>query len=399
MPVGNPDTRYLLYLHVPYCMVLCPFCSFHRVRFKEDSALNYFECLRREIGYVTDLGYRFDELYIGGGTPTVLPDELVRTLARVREMHAITGISVETNPDDLSKDSISRLLDAGVNRLSVGVQSFDDTLLKQMERYDKYGSGEQIRRALHRMDSVFDTLNVDMIFNFPHQGEDSLLRDIDILVDDIGVDQVSFYPLMTVASTRKKMAKAMGTVDYGREKQLYRLISARMLDAGYTRSSAWCFSRRADMFDEYIVERPEYVGLGSGAFSYLDGSLYGSTFSLNHYRRLVAAGKTGTTGHKVMNRWDRINYYLLMQLFSGAMDKAAAEAHFGDQFGRLFRPQLAGLRMLGAVRDSGDRISLTENGYYLWVVLMREFFTGVNRLRDALRHNIADERSALPMEA
>ena len=73
LPAPDPDRNYLLYLHVPYCLVLCPFCSFHRVRFKEPSAKQYFECLRREVEIVSDAGYRFDELYVGGGTPTVLP--------------------------------------------------------------------------------------------------------------------------------------------------------------------------------------------------------------------------------------------------------------------------------------------------------------------------------------
>ena len=85
LPRPAPDRRYLLYLHVPYCVVLCPFCSFHRVQFKEGAALKYFDCLRREIEIATELGYVFDEVYIGGGTPTVLPDELQQTIAMLRE--------------------------------------------------------------------------------------------------------------------------------------------------------------------------------------------------------------------------------------------------------------------------------------------------------------------------
>ena len=81
LPAPEPDKTYLLYLHVPYCTVLCPFCSFHRVQFKTGRATRYFDCLRREIDIVTADGYVFDELYVGGGTPTVLPDELIQTLS------------------------------------------------------------------------------------------------------------------------------------------------------------------------------------------------------------------------------------------------------------------------------------------------------------------------------
>jgi coproporphyrinogen III oxidase-like Fe-S oxidoreductase len=90
------------------------------------------------------------------------------------------------------------------------VQSFDDTLLREMRRIECYGSGDQIRKHIRRVTPVFDTLNVDMIFNLPHQSETSLSRDLDILIDDLGVDQVSWYPLMAAASTAAKIRQRMG---------------------------------------------------------------------------------------------------------------------------------------------------------------------------------------------
>ncbi len=395
LPEPASDRNYLLYLHVPFCVVLCPFCSFHRVEFKKGKTQCYFDCVRREIELVSDSGFSFDELYVGGGTPTVMPGELIRTLGLVRERHSLKSISVETNPDDLTQHALVALRDAGVTRLSVGVQSFDDTLLKEMQRFEKYGSGTQIRDRLRQAEGVFDTLNVDMIFNFPHQTEAMLHHDLDMLIDEIGVDQVSFYPLMTVGSTRRNMLQTMGSVDYSREKRLYRIIAKRMLAAGYVRASAWCFSRKPGMFDEYIVEREEYVGLGSGAFSYLDGSLYASTFSINHYRQLVTNGKTGTVRRRRMTEREQMRYYLLMQLFGGALDKARAESRFDGGFQRRLAVELAALHAFGAVRQTPDEILLTERGYYLWVVMMREFFTGVNCLREQMRHNIADENEAL----
>lgn len=396
LPAPANDQSYLLYLHIPYCVVLCPFCSFHRVEFKRNDTQEYFAQLRREIELVTDKGYRFDELYVGGGTPTVMPDELIETLELLRKLHPLTSLSIETNPDDLAYDGLLQLRDAGVTRLSVGVQSFDDELLKQMQRYEKYGSGARIRERLQRTEGVFDTLNVDLIFNFPRQTEASLRKDLDVLIDQIGIDQASFYPLMSVQSTRKKMLQTVGSVDYSRERRLYEIIAERMLDAGYTRASAWCFSRKPAMFDEYIAEREEYVGLGSGAFSYVDGGLFASTFSINHYKRLVESGRTGTVCRRGMTERDQMRYYLLMRLFSGALDMAAAEQRFGGRFQRLLRPELVVLRSIGAIRRSGGRLTLTESGCYLWVMMMREFFTGVNMLREQMRHKIAEEKVILP---
>jgi coproporphyrinogen III oxidase-like Fe-S oxidoreductase len=395
LPPADPRLHYLLYLHIPYCRVLCPFCSFHRVRFRRDRAQPYFESLRREIRRVSEAGYVFDELYVGGGTPTVLPEELAQTIGTVRELHPVQAVSVETNPDDLEKGGISRLGDVGVNRVSVGVQSFDDALLAEMQRLEPYGSGVVIARRLKKAQGSFDTLNVDMIFNFPHQTEESLDRDLDILISDIGADQVSWYPLMTASSTRRAMLEDMGRVDYSRERRLYECIVTRMSDAGYSRGSAWCFSRKPGLVDEYIVDHYEYVGLGSGAFSYLQGSLYASTFSLNHYGRLVARGRTGLTLRRKMNERDRMRYYLLMRLFAGSLNLDVAQEKFDGRFRNQLWPELAALRLFGVTKPDGATLRLTERGYYLWVMMMRDFFSSVSDLRDEMRQHIPDERAVI----
>jgi coproporphyrinogen III oxidase-like Fe-S oxidoreductase len=391
LPAPDPDRRYLLYLHIPFCVVLCPFCSFHRVEFREKRARAYFEALRAEVRRVSGLGYRFGEVYVGGGTPTVLPDELAETLTLVRELHPVGAISAETNPLDLNADTMQGLKSAGLTRLSVGVQSFDNGLLREMERYDKYGSGDQVREHLRNMQGIFDTLNVDMIFNFPHQDRAMLDADLATLTGELSVDQVSWYPLMTTDSTARPMARSIGTVDRTRERGLYEVIARHMLDAGYQRSSAWCFSRRPGMFDEYIVEHEEYVGLGSGSFSYVGGTMFASTFSINHYLDRIDAGGTGIVRQRGMNRVEQMRYFLLMQLFGGELSLDEAEQRFGGAFERTLWRDLAGLRMLGAIETRGRTIRLTESGYYLWVILMREFFSGVNNFRDGMRQSIRSE--------
>jgi len=391
LPGPSRDHQYLLYLHIPFCAVLCPFCSFHRVEFREDKATRYFRALREEIALVGQAGFRFSELYVGGGTPTVMPGELKETINLVRAQHPVTCISVETNPDDLENERVLALRDCGVNRLSVGVQSFDDRLLKEMQRYDKYGSSEQIRRRLKAAQGHFDTLNVDMIFNFPHQTDTSLATDLNILTNELGADQVSFYPLMSADATKKAMNREIGVVTYDRERHYYEMIAAHMLAAGYTRSSTWCFSRGTSMVDEYIAEREEYLGLGSGAFSYLDGALYASTFSINHYFKLIESGLTGLVRRSALSSREQMRYYLLMHLFGGTLDLAAAEERFDNQFCRTLWIELSALQSIRAARKTGHTLCLTERGFYLWVIMMREFFSGVNAFREQMRHNISDE--------
>src|SRR5512144_2049152 len=123
MPAA-PGLPCQLYVHVPFCEVLCPFCSFHRVRYNEAKTHRYFEALRREIQLYHDAGFRFSDVYVGGGTPTVDTDELVATLDLLRKLSPVRAVSIETNPNHLEPAALQRYRDAGVTRLSVGVQSF-----------------------------------------------------------------------------------------------------------------------------------------------------------------------------------------------------------------------------------------------------------------------------------
>lgn len=385
LPAPEPGSRHLLYLHIPFCETLCPFCPFHRVKADPAEIRKYFAHLRREIELVGDMGYSFDEMYVGGGTPTVSPEELLATLATVKHVHPVANVSVETNPNHLTRGSISELCEAGVTRLSVGVQSFEDALLQEMGRLQKYGSGTDITTALAGVRGRFATLNVDMIFNLPHQSESSIRRDLDILINDLGVDQVSWYPLMTSSGSKQAMQQAMGQVDYTREHDFYNIISETLSAAGYTCNSAWCFSREPGMFDEYIIDREEYVGLGSGAFSYLQGAVYSSTFSIPRYIEMVAAGSTGTAFRQDMSEREQMHYFLLTNMFGGSLHKPAAQARFDGKFEKKLAAELALLQLIGATRDTGESLLLTGRGRYLWVVLMREFFSGMNGLREKMR--------------
>ena len=316
-----------LYVHVPFCEVLCPFCSFHRVRYDAPKSGRYFEALRREIRLYHEAGFRFSDVYVGGGTPTVHPEELLSTLALVRSLSPVRTISIETNPNHLDPALLARYAEAGVTRLSVGVQSFDDGLLTRMERLAKYGNGEQIRRRLAAAQGVFPTLNVDMIFNLPGQTPEMLDRDLDCLLA-LGVDQVSFYPLMTAPTARHKMERTMGRADESLRFGMYQTILGRMLPA-YRASSAWCFSRGAGMFDEYIIDQHAYVGVGSGAFSYVGGAMYSTTFSLNHYCRRVEGGQSGITQRRMLGAKERMRYDFLVRLFGGELRRDWIERRYG----------------------------------------------------------------------
>jgi len=382
----------VLYLHIPFCESLCPFCSFHRVLLNLPRAATYFRALRQELRIIADKGYQPEIVYVGGGTPTILPQELARTLELVRSLFPVRQVSVETNPNHLRDDVLTVLKAAAVDRLSVGIQTFDDGLLRNMGRYDAYGSGDQNRERLRFAQGWFGTLNADMIFNLPGQSEASLLRDLDILNHEVQVDQTSIYPLMTSARTVKAMSKAMGPYSRRNEKPFFDLIRQEMA-SDYQLSSVWCYSRNAGLADEYIISNTSFIGAGSGAFSYLDGVMYANTFAINRYVRMIHATGTAITAHRTLQDLDQARYDLVMALFGLCLLKDDfLNRYEGRFFGLLWKEFLA-LRLAGTIIDNAGEIRLTRRGQYHWIIMMREFFNGVNNFRDQMRDHVRAERA------
>ncbi|MBR2521910.1 MAG: radical SAM protein, partial [Coriobacteriales bacterium] len=132
-PMPMPGQRYMLYMHVPFCERLCPYCSFNRFPYAEDVARRYFSSMREEMRMLSDRGFTFETVYVGGGTPTILMDELISSLDLAEQLFGVQDVSSETNPNHLVPEVLKDLV-GRVQRLSVGVQSFDNGLLKQMDR-------------------------------------------------------------------------------------------------------------------------------------------------------------------------------------------------------------------------------------------------------------------------
>ncbi len=373
-----------LYVHIPFCTRLCPYCSFHRVAFSEPLARAYFAALRRELELYAGRGFSVSGVYIGGGTPTILMDELLMTLECIQGLFSPQEISVETNPDRLEPGVLASLAQAGVKRVSVGVQTFDDDLLRLIGRYEKYGSGLAIKERLATARGIVDTLNVDMIFNFPAQHADMLEADLDVL-EEIGPDQITFYPLMVSDATRRNMDALMGAPDPRQERHFFRRITRR-LERSYESSSAWCFSRKGTrMIDEYIVSADEYVGAGSGAFGLVEGAIYANTFSLDGYVRALGKGELPLQARKLFSRRELARYSFLMELFGLELDRRAFKARFGRDVLSLLGPECLFFWLMDGLRLKGDTLRLTEAGRYYWVIMMREFFIGVDNFRDLSR--------------
>ncbi|MDH4139539.1 MAG: coproporphyrinogen III oxidase family protein [Coriobacteriia bacterium] len=399
LPSPRPDKSYVLYAHVPFCERLCLYCSFNRFLFSENRARAYFKHLRDEMRMVADLGYDFPSLYIGGGTPTILLDELCDTIDLARSLFGIREVSCETNPNHLGP----RLVDAlgtRVHRLSVGVQSFEDKLLKQMDRFGKYGGGEELFRRIDSVAGKFPSLNVDMIFNFPSQTEEILSRDIDIL-KATGASQTTFYPLMASRQSRVAMEQAVGPIDFAREARYYEIIAER-LAGDFIPTSAWTYSRDGDgMIDEYIVDYEEYVGVGSGALSFLQGRIFGNTYSLGDYARRIGSGRMGiATAGQHYNRKALMRYRFVTDLFGLRLDKRRFEQDFGTSVERGLPAEVTFMQLAGGIATrNDDEITLTEKGRYLLMVMMRETLATSNNKRDRARAALPSDERMLLLES
>lgn len=373
LPPSPDDHSRLLYIHIPFCLTLCPYCSFHKFRFDEPSARAYFALLRHEMEIINALGYRFDSLYFGGGTTTVLPDELARTIDRAKELFDIRDVSCESDPIHVS-DLLTPELSGKIDRLSIGIQSFNDAHLRKIGRYKKFGSGEEQYRAVEKALEHFKIVNVDMIYNYPDQSEEELHGELDTLTR-LGAPQVTFYPLMYAPHIREKLSRMWGELDDEKESRMFQIIDRRMSEH-YKRRSGWAWSREQEgIIDEYVIERSEYVGIGSGAFSFIGDTLYANTFSLPEYAERLRSGRLPLTHAAHFPSRAIAQYRMMVEGFGLApMDHS-------------LWPEQWLLRLGGMIREN----TLTPKGVHLFSLMMREFYNGMDHVRETMRRNLKEE--------
>ncbi len=375
--VGGGDIS--LYIHIPFCKTLCPFCCFNRYLFKEDIAREYFQDLRKELDLYIKRGFTFSSFYFGGGTPTILMDELVRFIDYLKASFPVKELSLETTPGEINKDTIRSLKSAGIGRLSIGVQSFDDDILKATGRVNC--SGDEAKEKLLLAQGQFDTLNIDLIFNFPFQTVEKFEADINTF-KNLGIDQVTFYPLMPSPHKKSAMERRFSRVDNSQEKKYYDIILKEIYDKGYKASTVWCFSRGDRMIDEYIVDYADYIGIGAGSVSLVRGNFYTNAFSPQRYGAMVSDGRFPVVRWRKLSEKEYLRYYLLTKLFGMNVDISAFRRVHGADIHRKLAVELLLLKMGAVVDENKGIMSVTRRGMHPVSVMMREFFAALNTLRE-----------------
>ncbi|MDD5126648.1 MAG: coproporphyrinogen III oxidase family protein [Dehalococcoidales bacterium] len=373
------DEGISLYIHIPFCRTLCPFCCFNRYLFKEDQARSYFVSLRKELDFYIQRGFRFSDFYFGGGTPTIMMDELLSFIDYLNQNFTVKRISLETTPRDISEETVRQLKAAGVNRLSVGVQSFDDRILKAMGRL--FITGEEAKERLRLVQGKFDTVNVDFVFNFPGQSLTQFEADVRTF-RELVIDQATFYPLMASPHKRDAMERRFNRIDTSREKKFYNIILRELFPAGYQSSTAWCFSRGDRMLAEYIIDSDDYIGIGAGSVSIVKGNFFVNSFSLEKYAAMIDSGRLPVVGWRSLSPAEHLRYYLLTKLFGLEISEEKFRRRFDTGLYRKLGAELTLLRLAGVLRGQTDGFKVTRRGMYTVSVMMRDFFASLNTLRE-----------------
>jgi oxygen-independent coproporphyrinogen-3 oxidase len=271
-----------LYVHVPFCRALCPYCPYTRVPYDPALVEPFVEGIAREAAHYAGAlaGAEVTSVYVGGGTPTVLGSALERVLDAVRSAFRVTGpICVETHPADLTREKALALRRAGVEGVSLGVESFHPRLLALLgRRYDP----EEARRALAWLgDAGFPTVNVDLMFALPTETDAELAEDVAAAAATCA-GQITAYPLFTFPYTsvgRYRALRAVESPSFRTRRRMYYLLTDALVARGFRRASVWSFQRTPPEAPRFSsVTRERYVGLGPGA-----GSFYGGLFTLNTF--------------------------------------------------------------------------------------------------------------------
>jgi menaquinone C8-methyltransferase len=368
-----------LYIHIPFCRRLCPFCCFNRYLFQEEKTRRYFLSLKKELDIYIQKGFSFSSFYFGGGTPTILMDELMSFIDYLKQKFTVKEISLETTPAELNTETIKLLKASGIKRLSLGVQSFDDEMLKSMGRLQCTGKEAQEKVTL--AEGQFPTVNVDLIFNFPFQTLQKFETDIE-LFKRMGIDQVTFYPLMPSPHKKDALERKFARVDNSREKLYYDLILKSIFNQGYLASTVWCFSHGSKMIDEYIVDNADYIGIGAGSVSLVNGHIYVNSFSPEKYALSLDNNRLPIVRRRDLSKSEYLRYYLLTKIFGTKIDTGQFRNQFGTDIHRELGVELSLLKLAGAIEEKGSSIVVTPKGMYTVSVMMREFFASLNTLRE-----------------
>lgn len=362
-----PDTLGL-YVHVPFCVRKCPYCDFNSYPLDKRSPGGYVDAVLVEgERYAGRARGRVATLYVGGGTPTTLPPSdlarLVRTLRDMFGVEAGAEVTVEANPGTVDRAIVEALLGAGVTRLSVGVQSFDAATLRALGRV--HGAAEAA--AAVEAASLLPSFSVDLMFGVPGQSVASAVADA-ARAAELGAPHVSAYGLTYEPGTGFHAMRERGELTPASEEvelSAFDGIGDELEAAGIHRYEVSNFARPGHECRHNVGywEGRDYLGLGAGAHSTLEGDRWWNEGDPAEYTAAVRAGGSPEAGRETLTAYTRYLEGLMLglRMVRGAELAALAElAEAAGEEGLVERVRQQ--EELGAVEVSEGRVRLTRSG-------------------------------------
>jgi len=366
-----------LYLHIPFCHQICPYCPYNKVLYQPELAERYKQAVLREVDRYADLvGNRpVTSFYIGGGTPTtMLYSGLDRILDRVfKAFNVQCGIHMESHPNDLSADNLNAIVSMGVDHLSIGVEALQDQHLSTLHRTYTVA---QVRKALQRaVGKGFKCVNADIIFALPNQTLREI-ADAGSALIEIGVDQVAAYPLFEFPYTRwAKMRKRSSSKRPGifKRRRMLRALEEIFYAAGFERTSVWAFTR-AGVPKYCSVVMPLYIGLGASGGSYLKGVFYLNTFNVQEYIRSLEKGRLPIALSLELSEPMQMAGWLYWRMYETRISKSEFGLRFGKELDQVYGSYIRLLSLLGLLKEVGDEVVLSDRGAY-WLHALQDAFS------------------------
>ena len=384
MTITNNDNRIGLYVHIPFCLRKCRYCDFLSFECHDKQALHqYANALLREIETrYEEWPYKVvDSIYIGGGTPSVLSGEdMKRIMDGIRDNFTVaeqSEITIEANPATVDEPKLETYLESGINRISIGIQSFDNSILNMLGRvHDKNDALNAIRLAKK---AGFRNVNVDMMFGIPGQTQ-KMWRDSLRQCVFLRPEHISLYSLQIEEGTPFYHMMEKGTLEPTSEKTdrtMYHDALDMLEHAGYhhyeiSNAALPGYESRHNL--KYWSYR-EYLGLGPGASSFIGGYRFKNTSSVLEYIDFIKKGQPPVKREDVedYSARDEMGVFVFTGLRkTEGFDIRDFEDTFGTEFFDVYDPALI-TKLRGLVQMNGFVLKLTPKGLDVSNKVMAEF--------------------------
>ncbi len=272
-----------IYIHIPFCDNICSYCDFCKVFYNSKLVDDYLEALSHEI----DMYYKgegINTIYIGGGTPSCLNLNQLNILFKIIKKFNFSSVyefTFECNIESIDYDKLKFLYDNGVNRLSIGVQTFNEKFLKFLNR--NHTSYDVISKIGIAKEIGFDNINIDLIYAIPGESLENLEYDIDMFLS-LGINHISTYSLILEKHT-KLYVLGVSNIDEDIDRSMYELICDKLSNNGFNHYEISNFSKNGYESKHNLVywNNEHYYGFGCGASGYIGNIRYDNTRSLNRY--------------------------------------------------------------------------------------------------------------------